>query len=939
MTRDALIVAKEVYMGRVLCRRPVRCIPLLSAAALALLSEATRAEAASPFVAFESGQVRPLALSPDGKRLYAVNTPDNRLEIYRVRSAGLKHIGSVTVGLEPVAVAARDNDEVWVVNHLSDSVSVVDVSQPASARVTRTLLVGDEPRDIVFGGPGKARAFITAAHRGQNVPFDPQFTTPGVGRADVWVFDANHIGNSLAGNPLTILTLFTDTPRALAVTPDGSRVYAAGFHTGNKTTSIHRRLVEASAGLPPPLTDAAGDPQPSTALIVQWNGAHWVDERGTPTWDSAVKLSLPDKDVFAIDAMASPPAQLPGAAGAFSGVGTILYNMAVNPVSGKVYVANTEALNLTRFEGPGTFAGSTLRGHSVESRITVLSPGGVAPRHLNKHVNYASCCAPSSSAESDKSLATPMGMAVSASGTNLYVAAMGSDRVGVFKTAELENNTFVPSEVNQIPVSGGGPTGLVLDEARHKLYVLTRFDDAISVIDTTSRAEVAHLAMHNPEPPSVIVGRRYLYDARFGSSHGDTSCASCHVFGDEDSLAWDLGNPDASTLGDPGPFNSINPPYPADTSFKSLKGPMTTQSLRGMANHGPMHWRGDRTFGNDQASAQPDNGSFNEREGFKKFRVGFTNLLGRSAEPGDEEMEEFADFILQVMYPPNPIRALDNALNEDQQIGRDHMFLPGSGGPQPCVGCHVLDPTANAAFGEPIPGFFGSDGRIVGQETSQSVKIPHLRNLYQRVGMFGMGEVDTIHAGDNDFKGDQIRGFGFTNDGSHDTIFRFHQTIGFERNPFVLDGFDDSPGGNGDLRRRQVEQFILAFDSNLAPIVGQQTTLRPGNAAVAFPRIDLLRSRADVGECDLIAKLGSPIGEIGFFYTGGGQYVSDRQALPSVSDGVLRSIAFLSGRPLTYTCAPPGSGYRIGVDRDADGARDGDEIDAGTDPANPSSHM
>jgi hypothetical protein len=33
------------------------------------------------FSLFESGQVRPLALSPNGKRLYAVNTPAGRLEI------------------------------------------------------------------------------------------------------------------------------------------------------------------------------------------------------------------------------------------------------------------------------------------------------------------------------------------------------------------------------------------------------------------------------------------------------------------------------------------------------------------------------------------------------------------------------------------------------------------------------------------------------------------------------------------------------------------------------------------------------------------------------------------------------------------------------------------------------------------------------------------
>src|SRR4051794_36594397 len=144
----------------------------------------------SPFTLFESGQVRPLALSPSGKLLFAVNTPDNRLEVFKVGSSGLVHRASVPVGLEPVAVAAPSDDEAWVVNHLSDSVSVVRVSDDGRGGVVvRTLLVGDEPRDVVFAGPGKTRAFITTAHRGQNAPFDPQLTTPGVDRADVWVFD------------------------------------------------------------------------------------------------------------------------------------------------------------------------------------------------------------------------------------------------------------------------------------------------------------------------------------------------------------------------------------------------------------------------------------------------------------------------------------------------------------------------------------------------------------------------------------------------------------------------------------------------------------------------------------------------------------------------------------------------------------------------------
>ena len=40
-----------------------------------------------------------------------------------------------------------------------------------------------------------------------------------------------------------------------------------------------------------------------------------------------------------------------------------------------------------------------------------------------------------------------------------------------------------------------------------------------------------------------------------------------------------------------------------------------------------------------------------------------------------------------------------------------------------------------------------------------------------------------------------------------------------------------------------------------------------------------------------------------------------------------------AGEEVTYTCVPPGSGYRIGIDRDEDGVLDLDEVSAGTDPA------
>src|SRR6202008_2901938 len=131
------------------------------------------------------------------------------------------------------------------------------------------LLVGDEPRDIVFGGANKNRAFITTAHRGQNSPDDPDLFNPAAGRADVWVFDATN-----PGPRLTKIALFADTPRALAVSADGSRVYAAPFFSGNETTLASKEAVgTAYASSIDPTTPNSflvnGARQPITSRVVK----------------------------------------------------------------------------------------------------------------------------------------------------------------------------------------------------------------------------------------------------------------------------------------------------------------------------------------------------------------------------------------------------------------------------------------------------------------------------------------------------------------------------------------------------------------------------------------------------------------------------------------------------------------------------------------------
>ena len=89
------------------------------------------------YTLFETGPVRPLALAPNRKTLFACNMPDNRLEVFDVTGERLVHRGSIPVGMEPVAVAVRSEKEVWVVNHLSDSVSIVELERQPEAHRSR----------------------------------------------------------------------------------------------------------------------------------------------------------------------------------------------------------------------------------------------------------------------------------------------------------------------------------------------------------------------------------------------------------------------------------------------------------------------------------------------------------------------------------------------------------------------------------------------------------------------------------------------------------------------------------------------------------------------------------------------------------------------------------------------------------------------------------
>ena len=187
---------------------------------------------------------------------------------------------------------------------------------------------------LVFAGPGGTRAFVTTAHRGQQptdpsltgVPGagDPQLTTPRVGRAHVWVFDATTWGRRTEGRPRDRHTLRRHSPRPRGE-PRRQHGLCSRLQVGQPDDDARRggpqRLrerrpraalggVTVPGGLPGPSTDSLGEPAPGTGLIVELEpvAGEWTDTLGRD-WSAAVHFELADKDVSAIDAatLAQPP--------------------------------------------------------------------------------------------------------------------------------------------------------------------------------------------------------------------------------------------------------------------------------------------------------------------------------------------------------------------------------------------------------------------------------------------------------------------------------------------------------------------------------------------------------------------------------------------------------------------------------------------------------
>lgn len=618
--------------------------PLPSFPAILLAACAPFWITAQDYESFEARQCHPLDRL--GSVLLAVNSPKGSLAVFDLVAGVPVFREEIPVGVEPVSVRARSASEAWVVNEVSDSVSVVDLD---AGLVRATLPVPDEPSDVIF--------------------------VDGVAVVSCARSNLLRIVDTTTFAEVASVPLMGNYPTSLALSPDGSKLYVSFLLSGNLTTTLTPDRAPAQPLPSNPLLPAP----PDTGKIVP------ADHPGIP-------YRVLDHDVAVIDVATWTVESYLG------GAGTVLHHCAVDPGNGDLYVLNTEARNLVRFE-------PELRGHIVDHRITRFPANGSAAANYDLNAGFDYSVLPNPAAQG-LALAEPTGIAF-AGANEAWIAAFGSDRVArvnLSSGAVLERIDLRQSGESSRDMRG--PRALVFDEGGGKLYVLNKISNTLTVVAAGAVESEHELGTFDPVPAPVKEGRGFLFDARL-SGNGTLSCATCHVDADRDGIAWDLGVPSGEVSVATGKNLANHEDILLARPMHPMKGPMVTQTLRNLEGGAPFHWRGDRPTLAD-------------------FNATFADLLG-----GDElvsgDLADLEAYLFSLRHHPNPYRRLDDSLPASIR-GAD----PVAGQ----VAFHLHDNHCGLCHSGPR----GSDNNIDDlrlTDTRDHVKTPPLQTTYQRFGFDG----------------------------------------------------------------------------------------------------------------------------------------------------------------------------------------------------------
>lgn len=600
---------------------------------------------------FVSPHSSPIVIN--GDRVFVVNTPSDTVDVIDRESR--KIVARVSVGVDPVGIAVRpDGMEVWVSNHVSDSVSVIDSNpeSPTFLHVVATIQEFDpetratrfdEPVGIAFASNDKAYVALSS----ENV---------------IAVID-------VASRTVTKrLEITAQDPRAITVR--NGRLYVAPFESNNKT--------QLSGGAK---DDIDGDLvtfdawQHSIAVNNVLSLGHVVDIIKHP--------DVPDRDLYVFDTETDELVET------VDTLGTLLYGMTVDS-NGRVFVAQTDARNDANGRaGTKKHGMAELQNRAFLNQITRVdfSDGSAdSPQFFNLEP------LPPKQPQKEMALATPFAIQISNDDSTLVVSAAGSDKLFT-----------VASDSGQIlgrVAVGAVPRGIALENSDAgkpaQAWVYNAVANTVSVVDLsdpTSPKVAGFVRLEDPTHPRVKLGRTWFNKAD-ASSTGTFSCASCHPDGHTDQLLWVLKTP-VVTGGD-----QIMP--------------RSTMPIRGLRDTAPFHWDGvpgDPYGGNNSANIHgsvPPNSSVDDPYSTARHLIdgglASTMLLEGDAAINDAgqsgaftatERDDMAIFLLSVPYPPAQRRAYDNVVSDNAERGFELFHVEGDldptkNRPNVCGNCHRM---------------------------------------------------------------------------------------------------------------------------------------------------------------------------------------------------------------------------------------------------------
>ncbi len=714
----------------------------------------------------EPRQQNPVALTPDGMKLLALHSTAHSLSVFDVgnppRSIPLL-TREISLATAPVTVKARTNDEVWVVNEGSDSVSILSLAQGV---IIDTLRVADEPADVVFAN---GKAFVSSAQA-----------------RVISIFDA------VTRMPLGQIPINGVAPRAMTASPDGTKVFVACLYSGNRTTILHHLSAPAQPAPTNPLLPAP----PRVGVIV-------------PTNDSRVTWNVLDQDIAEINTSNHTISRW------ISDVGTNLFSLAMHP-DGSLWCGNSDSNNLIRFE-------PELKGEFIKHRLSkvALTSNTIVHHDLNPGILRATSPHSPSIA---KALAAPMAFTFSSNGSSAWIAAFSSDRI-----AEVHLDTgAIIRRIDLRPEGTAsdamrGPRGIVLGNDR--IYVVNKISDTLTTIRPSNGTILSEIPLGtiDPMPANIRAGRGALYDARL-SGNGTISCASCHIDADRDGLAWDLGDPGGNMISVTSAGLSAHDFSLYTQSLHPMKGPLTTQTLRGLNTNeaGPI----DPTDGRTQPAAAIVT-KFHwrgDKPSIQSFNFTFRDLMGGNLQSA-ATMNRMNEYLRSIVHSPNPNLALDGSLRTNLPQGNaavgKGVFLDH--GNSHCVVCHGLPSGTNQNIDDP---------ELV--EVSQPMKNPSLRTVYQRFGLFHPSPGTS-----------SISGFGLGSDGTGHAMPIVH--------PYFLSTINQDPVDQTALNH--LTAFILSFDTGTAPTACYDLTITAANKnhASQLSQLATLEARANSSSNGLVA--------------------------------------------------------------------------------------